>query len=549
MPTIIPKVIALFSTTLAAKISASATSGTLDKIEDKKGTNLTGVVGIVVDGGTASQEFMIVTIASDKSFTVTYRGIDPIAPYTEVTALKFSHERNASVKVTNYPILLILRNLLNGDTAIPNLLKYDGALTPTDPAHLTSKNYVDTRLTAAGGVGSLLVIDAGDLKVDVNSGYYVLNGNVEKYNGVSDQSLTDDAINYAEMVDGVLSVNVVGFSDDSMPLAKITCASGDITELVDCRAFFNWLDIKANYGINRDATGIFVDLDTLSGLEFNDGKLRVKIKANGGMVRDADGLSLSVNPLTYINAGATIDGATLPVPTYQDTTDGELYACDGNDASKLNFLGFVISNSTSGNPATLQTEGIVGGFANLTKGLPYYVQDAVGTIGLVQGTYSVQVGVAISATEILIQKSPRIVTTSQVASDTLKFSNDTDNNTMSLSYVKVKEIRLNENCPAVRIKFYLSNATRQGYGKIYKNGVAIGTERSKSQSGETFSEDFTGFVAGDLIQLYAKASNGDDTANVSAFRLYFDRTIVNINDIPLITPLPVTFTFAPNSTL
>ena len=109
-----------------------------------------------------------------------------------------------------------------------------------------------------------------------------------------------------------------------------------------------------------------------------------------------------------LDAGEAINGATLPVPVYQDTTDGELYACDGNDLTKLNFLGFGISNSTDGNPITLQMEGIVGGFTELTRGVKYYVQDAVGTIGVTPGTYSVQVGVAVSETEILIVKTPGI---------------------------------------------------------------------------------------------------------------------------------------------
>jgi len=104
------------------------------------------------------------------------------------------------------------------------------------------------------------------------------------------------------------------------------------------------------------------------------------------------------------NAGETINGATLPVPIFIKQADGEIYACDANDQERILFDGFAITNSTNGNPISIQTSGVVPGFTGLTKGAKYYVQDAVGTIGTTPGTYKLLVGVAISATEILILK-------------------------------------------------------------------------------------------------------------------------------------------------
>jgi len=103
-----------------------------------------------------------------------------------------------------------------------------------------------------------------------------------------------------------------------------------------------------------------------------------------------------------IDAGETINGATTPVPVYQDSADDELYKCDANDNTKLNFIGFAISNSTDGNPIDFQGEGIVRGFSGLTAGAKYYVQDTAGTIGTTPGTKTILVGFAISATELLI---------------------------------------------------------------------------------------------------------------------------------------------------
>lgn len=108
-----------------------------------------------------------------------------------------------------------------------------------------------------------------------------------------------------------------------------------------------------------------------------------------------------------LTAGATINGGTLPVPVYQNKSDNELYACDGNDLNALKFIGFAISNSTNGNPINFQGSGIVTGFSGLAEGEKYYVQDAVGTIGTTPGTYEILVGVAISETDLLIQKGRR----------------------------------------------------------------------------------------------------------------------------------------------
>ena len=108
-----------------------------------------------------------------------------------------------------------------------------------------------------------------------------------------------------------------------------------------------------------------------------------------------------------LDAGETIDGATLPVAVYIDDTTNEVYACDGNDQDKLEFIGFAISNSTDGNPIQIQNNGIVAGFTGLDIGKKYYVQDDQ-TIGTTIGTTEVEVGIAISATQILITKGLRI---------------------------------------------------------------------------------------------------------------------------------------------
>ena len=133
-----------------------------------------------------------------------------------------------------------------------------------------------------------------------------------------------------------------------------------------------------------------------------------------------------------------------------------------------------------------------------------------------------------------------VATYSSTVSANLRNSNDTERSTDSLTYVKVKECLLGGDLAACRIKFDLK-ANRDGntaFGKIYKNGVAEGTEQSTILFGsfETFSEDFTGFSSGDLIQIYAKGDFTNDQY-CQNMQFYYDGAITHLKDNLLDTPL------------
>jgi len=116
--------------------------------------------------------------------------------------------------------------------------------------------------------------------------------------------------------------------------------------------------------------------------------------------------------------------------------------------------------------------------------------------------------------------------THTVVSDILQHSNDAVKSTVNVAYTKVKEILLTAAIPNCRVKFDLQNNTvgKTAYGKVYKNGVAIGVERSKGPIYQTFSEDFAGFAKDDLIQIYAKTDAGGQ-ADVKNFRFYYSLSL------------------------
>lgn len=122
------------------------------------------------------------------------------------------------------------------------------------------------------------------------------------------------------------------------------------------------------------------------------------VYANGFGVRSTNAGS------TWLTLGAGAYDCAFTL--YAQLDDAELYACDADNINKINFSGFAISNSTDGNPISFQGSGIVRGFSGLSKGKKYYIQDDK-TIGTSPDTYEVLVGVAISETELLIQKGNR----------------------------------------------------------------------------------------------------------------------------------------------
>jgi hypothetical protein len=92
------------------------------------------------------------------------------------------------------------------------------------------------------------------------------------------------------------------------------------------------------------------------------------------------------------------------------------------------------------------------------------------------------------------------------------------------SYVKIDEMYV-PRAGTLRIKFWLEFTSGGGgaavYGRIYRNGSAVGTERSRTFADMTmteYSEDISGWSAGDLVQLYVKDTGA--TVTGGNMRLY-----------------------------
>ncbi len=111
------------------------------------------------------------------------------------------------------------------------------------------------------------------------------------------------------------------------------------------------------------------------------------------------------------------------------------------------------------------------------------------------------------------------------ASDDLRASADTERFSTSTDYEKKKEMTMTM-LGTIRVKFDLKSTDGDGnvMGRIYKNDVAVGTERTTaSPSYTTYSEDLSGVAVGDKIQIYIKRSSSSVyEAKIQNFRIYYN---------------------------
>lgn len=120
----LPTAVALFETSLASKISPTATSMTLVSALDKTGTALaSSTYGFILDEGTPVEEMVLADCTATACRNMV-RGISPITGTSTVVALEHEHRRGASVKITSGPQLLIISEILNGMKGVPGTLFY-----------------------------------------------------------------------------------------------------------------------------------------------------------------------------------------------------------------------------------------------------------------------------------------------------------------------------------------------------------------------------------------------------------------------------------------
>lgn len=110
--------------------------------------------------------------------------------------------------------------------------------------------------------------------------------------------------------------------------------------------------------------------------------------------------------------GEAIDGTTTPQACYLKASDGKVYKADANLSleAEYQFIGFTKENISIDNTGNVIVGGVVTGFSALTINQNYYLSDTAGAISSTPSTTAAyKVCRALTATEVLIEKGPKII--------------------------------------------------------------------------------------------------------------------------------------------
>lgn len=403
MTTSLLKLVADLELSLAAAVSVGATTATLTSASDSDGVALPiGLYGFTIDGDNSAKEFIVCNLNSTALTNI----ISISMQGASSAGFANYHRVGATVTITDWAILSrILNNLVGAtgfDSATP--LLYDAEPSYSNPLTIPTVQYVlDT--VNGGAVTFNRQIISGDAGENVSAGDWIY------YNTTDGEWYLTDADDTTKCLNVQIG-KAIGAGTNGNPISGGIFVSGNETVGTYVAGTIYYLSNTAGALATSAGTN-----SVIVGVGDGNGDLilnRPTPSQTNAMTGDSATLPSTSN--TYMTkystrfgvrkmtAGATINGATLPVPVYQNKTDNEFYACDANDTAALKFTGFAISNGTDGTTMDVQFNGVVTGFSALDEGEKYYVQDAIGTIGTTIGTREVLVGIAISPTELLIQK-------------------------------------------------------------------------------------------------------------------------------------------------
>lgn len=358
----VPVTPALFETSLASPITSTATTMTLSDGTLSDGTSLSGYMCFTIDSGNPNVEYVCGT-ASGTSVTSLTRGVSPLTGTTTVSSLEYSHRRGADVKITDYPTIGILANIIRGVDTIPSLLNYANTV-------LIGPSSASTTVATKYYVDNVAIAGAPDANTTTK-------GIVQFATGLQAASST------ATGSTGALLALGNGIATDTPSVPRRVSGSHVIMSTIGGYLNQAWLDLTANF--SPSGTWAFSGPTTYSATS------------------TASANTIGFNEMQTLTASTTIAKGNA---VFIATSTGAVLVSDNtaHATSTLYFSGFAKTAATNGNSVVVQTGGIVSGLSGLTTGATYYVGSA-GALTTSITNNAVQVGTALSSTTLLIQKS------------------------------------------------------------------------------------------------------------------------------------------------
>lgn len=368
----IPIVIALYSDSLASRISNTATSFTLVRGTDKQSRSLSGYYGFVIDEGATSEEFFTATCVAT-ACTVVARGIDVVDGETEVTALKFEHRRGATVKMTDYPVLTYLARVVNGQESASSTFMFgDGSTTTT----------LFKTLKADNGTANLPFLR--------------YNESLAQWQ-FSDNGL--DTITFVTSSAGGLSASTTGatfITDSKVGVYTSSTASAN----------GGYVGIKSQadgtYRIYFDSQTFLATVQNFANVQGTSTAMRLNFTptstldaTNRGYVDNA-----IVNGTTTGTAGMTITAGNA---IYISSTSTLWQTNSSVASSTYQFVGIAQNTVSVGGEVKFTAPGqTICNQSGLSAGYTYYLNGTAGQIAVTPGTFHASIGRAVSASCIAV---------------------------------------------------------------------------------------------------------------------------------------------------
>lgn len=108
------------------------------------------------------------------------------------------------------------------------------------------------------------------------------------------------------------------------------------------------------------------------------------------------------------------------------TTTSTAWPYLGNFDRSLKFLGFALNSVSVGNQVSIQNVGIISGLSGLTTNAIYYISDTPGAISTTPGTLGRKIGIALSATTLLLFPEKSMTRTGIAKTAAITYTAETD---------------------------------------------------------------------------------------------------------------------------
>jgi hypothetical protein len=311
--------------------------------------------------------------------TVVTRGIDVVDGKTQVTALKQEHRRGAVVKITNFPQLAIISRILQGlESASSTFMFGDGSTTTTLNKYLKVDNgttnfpflrYNETLAQwqfSDDGVSTITFVtsSAGGLSASSTKGITITDSKV----------LVNSSSTGGIVFDSTTGAVYVSVSSTSMALDSLGRLYWDRT--LNFTPSGTW-----NFNGNVTTTGTLTANSPIS----------TRDVANKGYVDSAYATG---------TAGVAI---TAGQALFMSTTSSLFQTSSSVATSTFNFVGISENTYALGATVTFTYPGRVNhAQSGLSPGYFYYLNGTTGQLSTTPGTFTARVGLALSATDLLI---------------------------------------------------------------------------------------------------------------------------------------------------